>query len=123
VSTTLDGKALFDERDLRIAVGPLERAAIERSIPGLDGLASIDLGVQGRKVRQRGILRATSREQMDSRLAAIESMLDGATHTLQTSDGRQYADLRIDAFKELDRRHEGSGVVVEYEIVYTQLRS
>ncbi len=123
MSTTLDGKALFDERDVHVAVGPLERAAIERSIPGLDGMASIDLGFQGRKIRQRGILRTSSREQMDSRLVAIESLLDGATHTLRTSDGRQYADLRVDAFKELDRRVEGAGAIVEYEIVYTQLRS
>lgn len=123
MSTTLDGKTLFDEQDLHITLGSLERAAIKRSIPGLDGLASIDLGFLARKIRQRGILRASSRTQMNSRLAAIESLLDGAPHILRTSDGRQYADLRVDAFKELDRRLEGTGVVIEYEITYTQLRS
>ena len=123
MSTTLDGRALFDERDLRLAVGPLERSSIERSVAGLDGLASIDLGLRGRKMRQRGTLRAASRAQMDARLAAIESFLDGAEHTLRTADGRQYDHLRMDAFSPLGSQVEGTGLVVEYEITYMQLRS
>lgn len=121
--TPLDGKALFDERELTIAVGPIERVTVERSVAGLDGLASIDLGHRGRKIRQRGTLRAASGSQMAARIAAIESFLDGATHTLGTSDARQYAELRVDTFKLLGDRVEGTGVIVEYEIVYTQLRS
>ena len=123
MGTTLDGKALFDERDVRITIGSIERASIERSIAGLDGLASIDLGLRGRKIRQGGTLRAGSRLQMDSRIASIESFIDGATHILQTCDGRQYTDVRVDAFTPLGSRVEGTGVVVEYEVVYTQLRS
>jgi hypothetical protein len=123
VNTTLDDKALFDERDLRITVGSIERASIERSVPGLDGLASIDLGLRGRKIRQRGMLRAASRSQMDSRIAAIEGFLDGAAHSLRTSDGRQYTDLRMDTFTQLGSQVEGAGIVVEYEIAYTQLRN
>jgi hypothetical protein len=123
VTTTLDGKALFDERDLRITVGPIERPSIERSVAGLDGLASIDLGLRGRKIRQRGTLRAASRAQMDARVAAIESFLDGAEHSLRTADGRQYDHLRMDAFTPLGSQGEGTGLVVEYEIAYTQLRS
>lgn len=123
MTTTLDGKALFDERELIVAVGPIERASIERSVPGLDGLASIDLGRRGRKVRQRGTLRATNQARADARIAPIEAFLDGAPHTLRLSDGRRYDDLRMDAFVQRDRRVEGAGVVVEYEITYTQLRS
>ncbi len=123
MTTTLDGKALFDERELTIAVGPVERASVERGVPGLDGLASIDLGRRGRKVRQRGTLRATNQARMDARIAAIEVLLDGAPHSLLVSDGRRYDDLRMDAFVQRDRRVEGAGVVVEYEITYTQLRS
>lgn len=123
MSTTLDGKALFDERDLRIAADPVERASIERSVAGLDGLASIDLGLRGRKIRQRGMLRATSRAQMDTRIAAIEGLLDGAEHSLRTADGRQYDHLRMDAFTQLGSQVEGTGLVVEYEITYMQLRS
>lgn len=123
MSTTLDSQALFDERDLRLAVGPIERASMERSVAGLDGLVSIDLGLRGRKIRQRGTLRAASRAQMDARVAAIESLLDGAEHTLRTADGRQYDHLRMDAFTPLGTQVEGTGLVVEYEIGYTQLRS
>ena len=123
MTTTLDGKALFDERELTVAVGPVERASVERGVPGLDGLASIDLGRRGRKVRQRGTLPATNQAQMDARIAVIEVFLDGAPHTLRVSDGRRYDDLRMDAFVQRDRRVEGTGVVVEYEITYTQLRS
>jgi hypothetical protein len=122
VTTTLDGKALFDERELIVAVGPVERASIERGVPGLDGLASIDLGRRGRKVRQRGTLRATNQARADARIAVIEAFLHGAPHTLRLSDGRRYDDLRMDAFVQRDRRVEGTGVVVEYEITYTQLR-
>lgn len=123
MTTTLDGKALFDERELTIAVGSVERASVERGVPGLDGLASIDLGRRGRKVRQRGTLRATNQARTDARIAAIEAFLDGAPHTLHVSDGRRYDNLRMDAFVQRDRRVEGTGVVVEYEITYTQLRS
>lgn len=123
MSTTLDGKALFDEWDLRIAAGPVERASIERSVAGLDGLASIDLGLRGRRIRQRGTLRAAGRAQMEARIAAIESGLDGAEHTLRAADGRQYDHLRMDAFTQVGSQVEGTGLVVEYEIAYTQLRS
>lgn len=123
MGTTLDGKTLFDERDVQITIGSIERASIERGVAGLDGLASIDLGLRGRKIRQRGTLRAASRSQMDSRIGSIEGFIDGATHTLQTCDGRKYTDVRVDAFSQLGYQVEGTGVVVEYEIVYTQLRS
>jgi hypothetical protein len=123
VGTTLDDKALFDEQDLKIQIGTWQRASVERSIPGLDGTVSIDLGCRSRTIRQRGILKASSQAAMHSRLDAIEVLLDGDTHTLVTADGQTYANLRVDAFKPLDRDTSGVGAVVEYEIVYTQLGS
>ena len=123
MSTTLDDKALFDEQDLKIQIGTWQRASVERSIPGLDGTVSIDLGCRTRTIQQRGILRATSQARMHSHLNAIETLLDGDTHTLITADGRTYANLRLDVFKPLDRDTSGVGSVVEYEIVYTQLGS
>ena len=123
MSTTLDGKALFADQDLRIQIGTWQRASVERSIPGLDGTVSIDLGCRTRTIRQRGILRAASQARMHSRLNAIEALLDGDTHTLVTADGRTYADLRADTFTPLGRGSSGVGAVVEYEIVYTHLGS
>ena len=123
MSTTLDDKALFDEHDLKIQVGTWQRASVERAIPGLDGMVSIDLGRRSRTIRQRGILKASGQAAMHSRLDAIEALLDGNTHTLVTADGQTYANLRVDAFTPLDRNISGAGVVVEYEIVYTELGS
>lgn len=123
MSTTLDDKALFDEQDLKIQVGTWQRASVERAIPGLDGMVSIDLGRRSRTIRQRGILKASGQAAMHSRLDAIEAFLDGDTHTLVTTDGQTYANVRVDALTALDQDVSGVGIVVKYEIVYTQLGS
>lgn len=121
MSTTLDGKALFDEQDLQIEIDGPQRASIERSIPGMDGTLSIDLGRRARKLRQHGILRAASHTHMQIRLLAIEAHIDGHVHTLTTTDGRVYSQVRMDALRLLESRPAGPGVSAKYEITYTQL--
>jgi hypothetical protein len=121
MSTILDGKALFDEQDLRIEVDSPQRDSVERSMPGLDGTLSIDLGRRARKLRQRGTLRAASRTQMQIRLLSIESFIDGHSHMLVTADGTTYDEVRMDTLRLLATRPAGPGVMVEYEITYTQL--
>jgi len=121
VGTTLDGKALFDEQELEIQIGSWERIRIERAVPGLDGIVSIDLGRRSRRIRQRGTLRAVGGIEMASRFNAIEALCDGDTHTLVTAEGRSYANVRVDALKQLGREVAGAGIAVAYEIVYTQL--
>ena len=121
MNTTLDGKALFDEQDLQIEIDSPQRASIERSIPRLDGVLSIDLGRRSRKVRQRGTLHAASHTQMQARTDVIKAFIDGHTHILATTDGQIHRQLRMDVFRLLDSRPGGPGVVVEYEITYTQL--
>lgn len=123
MSTTLDGQALFDEQDLQIACDSIQRASIERSACGLDGMLSIDLGQRTRKIQQSGMLRAASAAGMNARANAINAFLDGQTHTLATADGREYANLRMDTFKQSEAEVAGFGLAVKYEIVYTQLRS
>ena len=123
MNTTLDGHALFDERDLQVGAGPVKRACVERSVSGLDGIASIDLGRRGRQLRQRGILRSASREALQRRIDAIAAFVDGGTHTLVTSDGRRYEGLRMDAFTLVKEQTVGAGAVAEYEIEYKQLGS
>ena len=119
--TTLDGKTLFDERDLEIRIDPWERIHVERAVPGLDGVLSIDLGRRSRRIRQQGTLRAVDATEMSSRLSAIEAFCDGDTHTLVTTDGSSHANVRFDALKELSRDVTGVGVALTYEIIYTQL--
>jgi hypothetical protein len=121
MSTTLDGQSIFDEQELTVAAGSLGRAFVERTFCGLDGVLSIDLGARGRLVQQTGVLRAGSRAAMRARVAAIMAFIDGHTHTLRTADGREYPNLRMDAFRQNNERTGGAGMVLEYEIAYTQL--
>ena len=121
MSVTIDGQSLFDERQLEIETGSFSRDSIERKMPGLDGMLSIDLGRRGRKIKQTGTLRAKSRTQMNERVNAISAFTDGDTHTLVTDSDETLDNLRMDSFKKGNERTDGIGIVVDYEIVYTQL--
>ena len=118
---TLDGQNLFDEQQLEIEPGSISRVSIERAVAGLDGVLSIDMGGRGRKIKQKGLLQAKSRMQMDNRINAISACMDGNTHILARSDGEQLNNLRMDSFKVSKERAGGNGIVVDYEIIYTQL--
>ena len=122
MSVTLDGAILFDEQQLDIEGGSCRRASVERAVPGLDGVLSIDLGGRERKIKQNGVLRAASRSQMDDRVRAVSAYMDGDTHTLVTGNGEQFDNLRMDVFKVSKQRTDGRGVAIDYEIVYTQLK-
>ncbi len=121
MNTTLDGQALFDDREVTVVVGSPSRASLERAVAGLNGVLSIDLGARPRQIHQTGALRAASRTAMQARLNSIAAFIDGRPHTLSTADGQVYSNLRMDTFKQLRERTGGTGVIVEYEIVYTQL--
>jgi len=122
MNATLDGQSLFDEQQLEIEPGSISRDSIERTVPGLDGVLSIDVGERGREIKQRGVLRAKSRSQMDDRISVISAYMDGDTHTLATSSGKEFDNLRMDVFKVSKERASGGGVAIDYEIVYTQLK-
>ncbi|HUT46242.1 MAG TPA: hypothetical protein VMX36_08135 [Sedimentisphaerales bacterium] len=121
MKVTLDSQMLFDEQALEISAGSFSRDSIERTVPGLDGVLSIDLGRRGRKIRQTGTLRAKSRAQLDERISKIAAFMDGDTHTLITGSDQEFANLRMDSFKPGSEHTDGTGIVVDYEIVYTQL--
>jgi len=121
MKVTLDAQMLFDEQALEISAGSFGRDSIERTVPGLDGVLSIDLGRRGRKIKQTGTLRAKSRAQLDERISKIAAFMDGDTHTLVTGSGRDFTNLRMDSFKPCSEHTDGTGIVVDYEIVYTQL--
>ncbi len=122
MSTALDGQSLFDEQQLEIELGAVSRDSIERAVPGLDGVLSVDLGGRSREIKQKGVLRARSRSQMDERISTISAFMDGNTHTLMTGGGKEFENLRMDVFKVSKERAGGGGVVIDYEIVYTQLK-
>jgi len=122
MSTTLDGQSLFDEQELKIQPASLRRDSIERTVPGVDGVLSIDLGGRGRKIKQTGVLRAANRAQMNERISAISSYMDGDTHRLVTGSGEEFDNVRMDVFKVTSERTGGSGLCCNYEIIYTQLK-
>ena len=121
MKVTLDAQMLFDEQTLEISAGSFSRDSIERTVPGLDGVLSIDLGRRGRKIKQTGTLRAKSRAQLDERISKIAAFLDGDTHTLIISSGQEITNIRMDSFKPGSEHADGTGIIVDYEIVYTQL--
>lgn len=122
MSVILDGQALFDEQQLEIEPGSFSRDSIERAVPGLDGVLTIDLGGRGRQIKQKGVLRARSKAELEDRIDAISAFMDGDTHTLGISSGREFCDVRMDVFHTSNERTSGGGVSIDYEIVYTQLK-
>ncbi len=121
MGVSLDGQILFDEQHTDIEQGSFTRASIERTVPGLEGMLSIDLGSRSRKIKQTGGLRAASRAQLNEKIDAITSnFMDGDIHTL-TVGGEEFGNLRMDSFKVSDIRASGGGAAADYEIVYTQL--
>lgn len=121
MSVSLDGQNLFDEQELKIEAGSAIRDSVERMMPGLDGVLSIDMGVRGRQIKQTGVLRAKSRSQMDDKIGAISAYMDGNTHTLSVRGGRRFDNLRMDVFRIREERISGEGICCDYEIVYRQL--
>lgn len=121
MSVALDGQVLFDEHELRLQPDSHSRDSIEKTVPGLDGVLSIDLGGRRRKIKQTGILRARSESEMNERIRAISGYMDGDTHILVTSSGEEFGNLRMDVFRVSKERTSGGGVCCDYEIVYTQL--
>jgi hypothetical protein len=121
MKTTLDEQILFDEQTLEISAGSFSRDSIERTVPGLNGVLSIDLGLRDRKIRQTGTLRAKSRVQLEERINKITAFMDGDTHILVTSSDKEFANLRMDSFKTAAEQTDGTGIITDYEIIYTQL--
>ncbi len=121
MSVTLDGQILFDEQNLEIQAGSFSRDYVERAVPGLNGVLSTDMGRRGRKIKQTGTLRAKSRSKINNRIAWISALMDGDSHTLNLGDDRQYNNLRMDSFKINAEHTDATGIIVDYEIIYTQL--
>ncbi len=121
MSATLDGSIVFDGHGLEIELSSIGRESKEKTVHGLDGVISVDLGDRGRNVKQRGTLRARSRSELQDKIDAIEACIDGESHTLVTEKHGELSDLRMDSFKTKKHRTSGGGVSVGYEIVYRQL--
>lgn len=120
MSVTLDGQNLFDGQ-VDIEAGSPARDSIEKKLAGLDGILSIDLGARSRTIKQKGVLRAKSEKELITRLDAISAFIDGDTHTLLLQTGQQFENIRMDVFKVNEQRTSGTGIEVDYEIIYVEL--
>lgn len=120
-------RAMLDDvisiEDSSVAVGSWSRDSIERSVSGLDGVLSIDLGMRGREIIHKGFLRAVSGAGLSGRISSIQGLMDGKSHTLSLNDGREFSDLRMDVFEAGVREFAGAGVSCGCVIRYTQLKS
>lgn len=121
MGVTLDGVKIFDDFGVAIECGSVSRESQEKTIAGLDGVLSIDMGGRGRKIKQRGVLRAVSKDKLNDKISTISGYIDGNTHTLVTNDGQTFDNVRVDSLKVTKESVGGSGVSCEYEIVYKQL--
>jgi hypothetical protein len=121
MGTSLDGIILFGDTDSQVEVGSFTRESIDRSATGLDGVVSIDFGERGRKIKQKGELRARSTEELNKKVEAMQAFMDGNTHTLAGLQGQVFENIRIDSVSVRNERASGGGVVADYEIVYMQL--
>jgi len=120
MNVNLDGNRLFDEAVV-VEVESVKRESVERAAAGLDGVVSIDLGERGRKIRQKGGIRARSKAEMKEKIEAVSAFIDGNTHTLTDSEGKTFEDVRVDSVSIKNERVSGSGIVADYEIIYRQL--
>lgn len=123
MKATLNGQSVFGDQDLSIQAGSRHRSSLERTIPGLDGILSIDLGLRARKIKQAGILRAVSEAALREKIDTIGAYIDGDTYTLATNKGEQFDNVRMDSFKVTAKRFSGNMVSCNYEIIYVQLGS
>ena len=123
MNITLDGQNLFGNEELKVRQESIERDSAERSVAGLDGVLSVDLGQRGKAITQTGVLRAASVKELDSKIAVISTYMDGDTYTLKTNLGQSFNNLRMDVFKTAKHRMSGNSVCCNYEIIYKQLRA
>ena len=120
MAAILDSTIRFEQ--LGLEVGSRARDSIERSTAGVDGTLSIDLGMRERKIVVKGLLRAVSVELLFTRENSIAELIDGYMHVLESANGVEFRNLRIDSFEVTQQDYSGGGVCSEFTIQVTQLR-
>ena len=120
MTCTVNGQSVFEGKTT-INVESYKRRFVERSATGLDGVLSIDLGKDSRKIVQRGTIRAVSEQQLRDKMADISAFIDGRLYRLVSETGEIFENLRVDSIAIQDRKLTGVGIEVDLEIVYKQL--
>ncbi|HAL45745.1 MAG: hypothetical protein A2Y12_10825 [Planctomycetes bacterium GWF2_42_9] len=116
---TLDNIVLNDD-SFELDVKSIKRGTIKRYAPGIDGGLCIDLGVQARKLEQRGKLCVKSEAELQRAIEAINLLIDGLLHTLKCPDGRTFDNLLIEEFEAGTVVKSGAYISCPYHINYIQ---
>ncbi|HBG27487.1 MAG: hypothetical protein A2Y10_02840 [Planctomycetes bacterium GWF2_41_51] len=111
---------LVDDEIFELEIKSQQRKVVQRSSMGLDGQISIDLGLRGRKLIQKGELKAKSKAELQKRINEINEMIDGELHSLKCPDGRIFNNLLIDEFLTGTIVNSGAHQSCNYQIVYIQ---
>ena len=118
-------KAMIDEtlefEQMHLETGSYQRDAAERSVTGLDGVISIDLGMRKRQLIQKGILHAASAEALREKVDSFSKLIDGRIHKLVLGNGKCFDNLRVDGVEVAPECHSGKGPSCDLKIRYTQL--
>ncbi|MBU1259991.1 MAG: phage tail family protein [Planctomycetes bacterium] len=120
MKAVLDDKVFFSETVFALEVKSPQRDIIQRSAAGLDGQVNIDLGFRGRKIVQKGELRARNQAELQKQIDEINGLIDGKLHILKCPDGRIFENLLIDEFQTGSSVTGGAHICCKYKLTYTQ---
>ncbi|MGB8226606.1 MAG: hypothetical protein WCE45_07075 [Sedimentisphaerales bacterium] len=120
MKAALDDKIFFAEGSFELEVKSPQRSIIQRSAAGLDGQINIDLGSRGRKLIQKGQLRARNQTELQQQIGVINELIDGNLHVLKCSDGNVFENLLIEEFQTEPFISGGAHTSCQYQITYKQ---
>ena len=120
MKAVLDNEIIFNEDYFGLEIKSFQREVVQRSAAGLDGQVSIDLGLRGRKLVQKGQLRAKNQAELQEIIDQINELIDGNEHILKSPDGRVFGNLVIENFQTDSFVFGGTQASCKYQITYTQ---
>ncbi len=118
----LDNDAIFASGTAVLQMGPIKLRHTIRNTPGSYG-ARLDIeGKQVRQIDQVGCLIADTSLDLQALIDAIQSKLDGLTHTLFDEHGKAWTDCVMISFKSGAFIRIGARWRCDYTIEYLQVK-
>jgi hypothetical protein len=120
MKAVLDEQIIFDRTSFELEVKSPQRSIIQRLAAGLDGQVGIEMGLRGRKIVQKGQLRAKSQNEFQQQIDVINELIDGNLHILKCPDGRVFKNLLVEDFQTAPSVSGGAHISCRYSITYIQ---
>jgi hypothetical protein len=123
-SPLFDGDTVVgNDRRLTMIVGPIEVVYEVFSFPGLGGVFRNALSLRAREILWRGEVRASSHATLNTIESAVEARIAGQIPGAVTNgNGQVFTNCVLDRYLRVGgRRDEGSLVIQDAELVYSQL--